>query len=65
MVSRDINMRVICDSLKIKSADYSSDKVIKDHSNLYQGYSTLVVDDDLIDMFYSGEDLFIESMESS
>ena len=64
MVSRDINMRVICDSLKIKSADYSSDKVIKDHSNLYQGYSTLVVDDDLIDMFYSGEDLFIESMES-
>jgi PhoH-like ATPase len=63
MVSRDINMRVICDSLKVKSADYNSDKVIKDHSNLYEGYSTIIVDDDLIDMFYDGEDLFIESME--
>jgi PhoH-like ATPase len=30
MVSRDINMRVICDSLKIKSEDYTSDKVLDD-----------------------------------
>ena len=65
MVSRDINMRVICDSLKVKSADYNSDKVIKDHSNLYGGYSTIIVDDDLVDMFYDGEDLFLESILES
>lgn len=63
MVSRDINMRVICDSLKIKSEDYNSDKVIKDHSNLYEGHTSIVVDDELIDRFYSGEELFLESME--
>lgn len=63
MVSRDINMRVICDSLKLKSADYTSDKVIKDHSNLYSGYSVIVVDDELVDRFYSGENLYTESME--
>jgi len=63
MVSRDINMRVICDSLSLKSADYNSDKVIKDHSNLYNGFATIIVDDEYIDRFYSGEDLFLHSME--
>lgn len=63
MVSRDINMRVICDSLKIKSEDYSSDKVIDDHSSLYDGSSSLVVDDEIIERFYSGEDIYADSLE--
>jgi PhoH-like ATPase len=63
MVSRDINMRVICDSLKIKSEDYSSDKVLDDHSSLYDGSAVIIVDDDIVDRFYSGEDIFTESLE--
>ena len=63
MVSRDINMRVICDSLKIKSEDYSSDKVLDDESNLYDGSAVIMVDEDIVDRFYSGEDIFTESLD--
>jgi len=63
MVSRDINMRVICDSLKIKSEDYSSDKVLDDESNLYDGSAVIIVDEDIVDRFYSGEDIFTESLD--
>ena len=63
MVSRDINMRVICDSLRIKSEDYSSDKILDDHSSLYDGAATIIVGDDIVDRFYSGEDIYTESLE--
>ena len=63
MVSRDINMRVICDSLRIKSEDYSSDKVLDDSSSLYDGAATIIVDDDIVDRFYSGEKIYTESLE--
>ena len=43
MVSRDINMRVICDSLKIKSEDYTSDKVLDDNSSLYDGSTSILM----------------------
>jgi len=62
MVSRDINMRVICDSLKIKSEDYSSDKVLDDHSSLYDGAAQIMVDDDIVDRFYAGEDIYTDSL---
>lgn len=64
MVSRDINMRVICDSLKLRSEDYSSDKILDDDSGLYDGAATILVDDDIIERFYAGERIFTESLDT-
>jgi len=55
LVSRDINMRVICDSLGITSEDYAENEIIKKETGLYPGFSTIVVDDQTIDHFYNGE----------
>jgi len=37
VVSRDINMRVICDSIGLGSQDYDSNQVISSSSELYSG----------------------------
>jgi len=63
LVSRDINMRVICDSLGIPSEEYSTDSVVKNSDELYQGFTEHLVDDAVIDRFYNDEDIFINSDE--
>jgi PhoH-like ATPase len=60
VVSRDINMRVKCDALSIICEDYISDQVVSDTSELYTGYVTHLVDDQIIDQFYSGEEIRLE-----
>jgi len=60
IVSRDINMRVKCDSLGLLCEDYNTNQVIKDTDQLYSGFKCHLVDDQIIDRFYSGEDIFIE-----
>ena len=37
LVSRDINMRVICDSVGLNSEDYTENQAIKKESDLYSG----------------------------
>jgi PhoH-like ATPase len=63
VVSRDINMRVICDSLGISSEDYTENQVIKSESDLYSGFSTRLVDEEVIDQFYNGSNIFFEKKE--
>lgn len=63
LVSRDINMRVICDSLGIPSEEYSTDSVVKNSDELYQGFTEHLVDDAVIDRFYNSEDIFINADE--
>ena len=60
LVSRDINMRVICDSIGLASEDYIVNQVIKKESELYSGFTRCLVDDQTIDMFYDGEPIFLE-----
>ncbi len=60
MVSRDVNMRVICDALGLQSESYEADQVISDSSELYSGITEMVVDDEFIERFYSGEGLFLD-----
>ena len=60
MVSRDVNMRVKCDSLGVLCEDYIRSKVVKDTSELYTGFSTVLVDDEVIDQFYNNEEVFVE-----
>ena len=59
LVSRDINLRVIADSVGMISQDYLVSQVVTDTDKLYSGIATILVDDDLVDQFYSGEKVFI------
>ena len=60
MVSRDINMRVKCDSLGVLCEDYIRSKVVKDTSELYTGFAIVLVDDEVIDRFYAGKEVFVD-----
>ena len=60
VVSRDINMRVKCDALGLITEDYIVGQVVKNTENLYSGYETHLVDDQIIDQFYAGEDIYLE-----
>jgi len=64
VVSRDINMRVICDSIGISAEDYISEKAVTSSEELYQGYSEFLIDDQLIDRFYNGDDIVIPKDEA-
>jgi len=63
VVARDINMRVICDAIGIEAQDYLTEKAITSSDELYQGFTTIAVDDQLIDRFYAGEEIYLEEEE--
>jgi len=60
VVSRDINMRVIADSIGLISEDYETNSIVEDKDKVYEGYVELVVDDEFIEQLYSGEDMHLE-----
>ncbi len=59
LVSRDINMRVKCDSVGIPAEDYVKESVVSDSTEVYTGFRTVLVDDQTIDQFYDGEEIFL------
>jgi len=61
VVSRDINMRVICDSVGITAEDYVSEKAVTSSDDLYNGFVVANFDDEVIDRFYSGEEIYPQS----
>ncbi len=58
LVSRDINMRVICDSIGIIAEDYASEKAVTSSDELYNGFVVVNFDDEVIDRFYAGEEIY-------
>jgi len=60
MVSRDINMRVKCDALGLACEDYSENQVVKTKEELYTGFAEYLVDDQIVDSFYTGEEVYVE-----
>ena len=64
VVSRDINMRVICDSIGIKTEDYITEKVVTSSDELYTGMATHLVDDEIIERFYNDEEILIDEDET-
>ena len=58
--SNDINLRIKCDAIGIAAENYKPENVIKEFSELYTGFTQLLVDDQIIDRFYSGEKIYIE-----
>jgi len=65
LVSRDINMRVKCDALKIDCEDYSSDQVVEDIDGLYTGLQEVLVDEQIVDSVYKEEGVFLDPEEVS
>ena len=63
VVSRDINMRVICDSIGLLAEDYTTEKVVTSSDELYSGLAVHLVDDQVIDRFYDDDDIYIEEDE--
>ena len=65
LVTRDINMRVIGDSVGIKTEDYNPDNAITDQQEMFKGFSEILIDDEHIDRFYCGEDITLDDEEYS
>jgi len=60
MVSRDINMRVICNALGIESIDYSPERIVESRTELFTGCREILVDQQDIDSFYGEEALILQ-----
>ena len=60
LVSNDINMRVISDSVGLRCTDYKSNQVVEDRDKLYSGFAEHLVDEEVVDRFYSGEEVFLD-----
>ena len=65
LVSRDVNMRVICDSLGLPTEDYNPDQVLESGEEVYTGISEHEVNDDVIDLFYAGTEIDFTEKELS
>ena len=63
VISRDINMRIKCDALEMPSEDYIEDQVVSDIQELYKGFKTHLVDDQIVDRFYGGESITQEDVK--
>jgi PhoH-like ATPase len=59
LVSQDINVRVKCDAIGLKTEDYVPNQVVENLEEVYTGFTTHLVDDAIIDRFYQGEKLYI------
>ena len=55
LVSRDINMRVKCDAIGLQTESYLDEHVVKTIEHVYDGITSYLVDDEMIDRFYDGE----------
>ena len=64
LVSRDINMRVICDSIGMPAEDYTSESAVRSSAELYNGFVIQSVDEQIIDRYYDGEAITITEDEA-
>ena len=63
LVSQDINMRVKADSLGIESEDYTNNQIVQKVEEVYSGFVTRTVEDNLIDVFYTGGKVYMKQEE--
>lgn len=60
LASRDINMRVKCDALGILTEDYIIEKAFDTSEGLYSGFTKILVDEQIIDSFYEGKEVYLD-----
>ena len=53
VISRDLNMRVKCDSLAIECCDYQPQQAVESADNLFDGAAEVTVSDEIIEAFYT------------
>lgn len=63
VVSRDINMRVKCDALALLTEDYNAEQVVENSEGLYTGRAEILVDEQDVDKFYNGDEIWITKEE--
>lgn len=63
VVSRDINMRVKCDALGLLTEDYQAEQVVINANGLYTGIAEVLIDEQIVDRFYSGEEVILPAEE--
>ena len=56
-------MRVICDSLGLQAQDYTSEEAVHSSDELYDGFSNVLVDDQLIERFYADEKIHLDEFD--
>ena len=59
LVSRDINMRVIADAIGLTSEDFYNNQIVDNSESIFEGYNTILVDDQTIDQFYEKEQVYL------
>ena len=65
VVSNDINLRIKCDAIGVAADSYKTEQVIEAQHQLYSGFKKILVDDQFIDRFYSGEKIFLDDIDYS
>ena len=60
LVSRDINMRVIADAIGLVSEDFQNNQVVDNSESIFEGYATVLVDDQIVDRFYEKQSVYLE-----
>tara|TARA_R110002020_G_scaffold50716_9_gene143398 strand:+ start:120585 stop:121886 length:1302 start_codon:yes stop_codon:yes gene_type:complete len=64
VITRDISLRIKCDSLSINAENYSKEKAIVDRKGAYTGVSVVNVSGSVIDEFYSNGHISCEDAGS-
>lgn len=59
LVSKDINVRLKCDSLGIRCEDYRKMRVTNDPKSFYRGVEVVELPDDLVQQFYDEDGLYL------
>ena len=56
-------MRVKCDSLGLLCEDYVAHDTVENKDEVFTGLSKYLVDEQVVDSFYAGEDIFADKEE--
>jgi PhoH-like ATPase len=63
VISRDLNMRVKCDSFGIECHDYQPQQAVESVDNLFDGAAEIIVPDDFIEKFYNSDEVLLEEQK--
>ena len=64
VISRDLNMRVKCDSFGIECYDYQPQQAVKSVDKLYDGSQEIIVPDSLIEDFYEDNPVYLPEQKT-
>lgn len=65
VISRDLNMRVKCDSFGIECYDYQPQQAVKSVDNIFDGACDITVPDEQIDQFYENKDVILPEQKKT